>query len=95
MGRNGHNCRKVIQQAAVLAMRNGRICLITSSSGRRWLLPKGHLEPGHKLRETARRGVGGGGNNRQHQCPSRREVRVSEAGTSLPRGHLLDDRDAR
>ena len=54
MGRNGHNCRKVIQQAAVLAMRNGRICLITSSSGRRWLLPKGHLEPGHKLRETVR-----------------------------------------
>jgi len=35
-------------------MRHGRICLITSSSGKHWLLPKGHREQGHKLRETAR-----------------------------------------
>ncbi len=52
---NGQNRgKKTILQAAVLAMRNGRICLITSSSGKRWLLPKGHLEHGLKLRETAR-----------------------------------------
>ena len=35
-------------------MRNGRICLITSSSGKHWLVPKGRLEHGLKLRETAR-----------------------------------------
>ena len=54
MGRSGKNRGKVISQAAVLAVRNGRICLITSSSGKRWLLPKGHREHGYKFRETAR-----------------------------------------
>lgn len=54
MDQNGHTRGKIIQQAAVLAMRHGRICLITSSSGKHWLLPKGHLEHGLKLRETAR-----------------------------------------
>jgi 8-oxo-dGTP pyrophosphatase MutT (NUDIX family) len=44
---------KAIRQAAVIAVHRGRICLITSSSGRHWLLPKGHLEHGSKLRETA------------------------------------------
>jgi 8-oxo-dGTP pyrophosphatase MutT (NUDIX family) len=44
---------KTIQQAAVLAVHRGRICLITSSSGRHWLLPKGHLKRGCKLGETA------------------------------------------
>jgi 8-oxo-dGTP pyrophosphatase MutT (NUDIX family) len=53
-GRNVQDRGKVIQQAAVLAMRNGQICLITSSSGKHWLVPKGHLEHGLKLRETAR-----------------------------------------
>jgi 8-oxo-dGTP pyrophosphatase MutT (NUDIX family) len=41
-------------QAAVIAVRQGQICLITSSSGRHWLLPKGHLEQGEDLRDTAR-----------------------------------------
>ena len=54
MGRDVQNHQKTIQQAAVLAMRQGQICLITSSSGKRWLLPKGHLEHGLRLRETAR-----------------------------------------
>ena len=54
MGRSVPNRGKAIQQAAVLAMRHGQICLITSSSGKRWLLPKGHLEHGLRLRETAR-----------------------------------------
>ncbi len=35
-------------------MWHGRICLITSSSGKHWLVPKGHLEHGDKLVETAR-----------------------------------------
>ena len=46
-------CGKAIRQAAVIASYRGRICLITSSSGKHWLLPKGHLEPGSNLRETA------------------------------------------
>lgn len=54
MGQNVENHEKTIQQAAVLAMRYGQICLITSSSGKRWLLPKGHLEHGLRLCETAR-----------------------------------------
>jgi len=42
-------------QAAVIAMRRGRVCLITSSSGKRWLVPKGNLMRGCDLRETAAR----------------------------------------
>lgn len=45
---------KTVSQAAVIAMRQGQICLITSRSGKRWLLPKGHLELGEDLRDTAR-----------------------------------------
>jgi 8-oxo-dGTP pyrophosphatase MutT (NUDIX family) len=44
---------KPVRQAAVIAMHQGLICLITSSSGKRWLLPKGNLEHGHKLQQTA------------------------------------------
>jgi 8-oxo-dGTP pyrophosphatase MutT (NUDIX family) len=42
-----------VLQAAVIAFRDDRICLITSSSGRRWLVPKGNREPGAKLQQTA------------------------------------------
>ncbi len=44
---------KPVRQAAVIAFRAGRICLITSSSGKHWLVPKGNLEPGSKLKQTA------------------------------------------
>ncbi len=44
---------KQIRQAAVIAMHQGMICLITSSSGKHWLLPKGNLEQGDKLQQTA------------------------------------------
>ncbi|MFM1904351.1 MAG: hypothetical protein RLZZ440_2251 [Planctomycetota bacterium] len=44
-----------VSQAAVVAIRNGRVCLITSSSGKRWLVPKGNLQTGRDLRETAAR----------------------------------------
>ncbi len=46
---------KPVPQAAVVAVRHGRVCLITSSSGRRWLVPKGKRQSGRGLRETARR----------------------------------------
>lgn len=45
--------RRQASQAAVLAVKDGRICLITSSSGKRWLVPKGNLQKGCGLRETA------------------------------------------
>ena len=54
MGQNVQSRGKTIRQAAVLAMWHGRVCLITSSSGKHWLVPKGHLEHGDKLLETAR-----------------------------------------
>jgi 8-oxo-dGTP pyrophosphatase MutT (NUDIX family) len=42
-----------VRQAAALPCRNGRICLITSSSGKRWVIPKGLIEPGQTAGETA------------------------------------------
>jgi 8-oxo-dGTP pyrophosphatase MutT (NUDIX family) len=38
--------RKSVRQAAALAVRDGRVCVVTSSSGKRWVLPKGCCEPG-------------------------------------------------
>ncbi len=35
-----------IHQAAAIPLRQGRVCLVTSRSGGRWVIPKGHLEPG-------------------------------------------------
>ena len=34
-----------IHQAAAIPVRGGRVCLVTSSSGNRWVVPKGHFEP--------------------------------------------------
>lgn len=42
-----------IRQAAALPVRNGRICLVTSSNGKRWVIPKGLIEPGQTAGETA------------------------------------------
>jgi 8-oxo-dGTP pyrophosphatase MutT (NUDIX family) len=36
----------MLRQAAVIPIREGRICLVTSRSGKRWVIPKGRLEPG-------------------------------------------------
>ena len=44
---------KRIRQAAVIATKNGRVCLITTRSGKRWLVPKGNRQAGCDLRETA------------------------------------------
>jgi 8-oxo-dGTP pyrophosphatase MutT (NUDIX family) len=42
-----------IRQAAAIPVRGGRVCLVTSSSGNRWVIPKGHLEPGKTAGEVA------------------------------------------
>lgn len=43
----------LIRQAAVIAVRDQRVCLVLSSSGKRWVVPKGHIEPGQSAGETA------------------------------------------
>src|SRR4051812_5967535 len=42
-----------VRQAAVLAIRSGRLCLVRSSNGKRWVVPKGSIEPGQTPGETA------------------------------------------
>jgi len=42
-----------ILQAAAIPVRDTKICLITSSSGKRWVIPKGRLEPGKTVSEIA------------------------------------------
>jgi 8-oxo-dGTP pyrophosphatase MutT (NUDIX family) len=42
-----------VRQAAAIAIRAGRICLVTSRNGKRWVVPKGCLEPGKSIGETA------------------------------------------
>ena len=43
----------LIEQAAALAWKDGRVCIVTSSSGRGWVLPKGCIDPGKTAAETA------------------------------------------
>jgi 8-oxo-dGTP pyrophosphatase MutT (NUDIX family) len=43
----------VIQQAAAIPVRAGKVCLVTSSSGKRWVVPKGLMEPGKTTGEIA------------------------------------------
>src|SRR5713226_5366109 len=42
-----------IRQAAALPLRRGRVCLITSRNGKRWVIPKGLIEPGQTAGESA------------------------------------------
>jgi 8-oxo-dGTP pyrophosphatase MutT (NUDIX family) len=42
-----------VRQAAALPLRNGRVCLVTSSNGKRWVIPKGLIEVGQTAGETA------------------------------------------
>lgn len=42
-----------ISQAAAIPFKDGQICLVRSSSGKRWIVPKGCVEAGHTLAETA------------------------------------------
>jgi 8-oxo-dGTP pyrophosphatase MutT (NUDIX family) len=47
------NASEFIRQAAALPVRNGKICLVTSSNGKRWVIPKGLIEPGQTAAEAA------------------------------------------
>src|SRR6516225_4893358 len=47
------NSPNVIRQAGVLAIRGERICVVSSRSGKRWVVPKGCLEPGKTAAEIA------------------------------------------
>src|SRR5215468_8964170 len=42
-----------VQQAAAIPVRLGQVCLITSRNGKRWVVPKGCLEPGKSAGEIA------------------------------------------
>jgi 8-oxo-dGTP pyrophosphatase MutT (NUDIX family) len=42
-----------MQQAAAIPVRMGQVCLVSSSSGKRWVVPKGMLEPGKTASEIA------------------------------------------
>jgi 8-oxo-dGTP pyrophosphatase MutT (NUDIX family) len=42
-----------VRQAAAIPVRDDRVCLVTSSSGRRWVIPKGQIDPGHTAGEAA------------------------------------------
>lgn len=42
-----------VRQAATIPLRAGQVCLVTSSSGKRWVVPKGCLEPGKTAGELA------------------------------------------
>jgi 8-oxo-dGTP pyrophosphatase MutT (NUDIX family) len=46
---------QMIRQAAVLAIREGLVCLVTTRTQRRWVIPKGHIEDGHTPAEAAAR----------------------------------------
>jgi 8-oxo-dGTP pyrophosphatase MutT (NUDIX family) len=47
------NIGESIRQAAAVAIRRGRVCLITSRNRKRWVIPKGWIEPGQTAGETA------------------------------------------
>ena len=42
-----------MRQAAAIPVCDGKICMVTSSNGRRWVVPKGMIEPGQTAGETA------------------------------------------
>jgi 8-oxo-dGTP pyrophosphatase MutT (NUDIX family) len=44
---------KPIPQAAAIAVRQGRVCLITSTGGRRWVVPKGCHTKGKTAAQVA------------------------------------------
>lgn len=41
----------LVRQAAVVPVRNGQVCLVSSRSGKRWVVPKGSIEPGKSAGE--------------------------------------------
>jgi 8-oxo-dGTP pyrophosphatase MutT (NUDIX family) len=47
------NALPTIQQAAAIPIRKGRVCLVTSRGGKRWVIPKGCIEPGKTAGQIA------------------------------------------
>ena len=45
--------RSMINQSAAIPVLDGRVCMVTSRSGRRWVFPKGVIDPGHTPAEAA------------------------------------------
>jgi 8-oxo-dGTP pyrophosphatase MutT (NUDIX family) len=43
----------LVRQAGAVPVRAGQVCLVTSRSGKRWVVPKGHMEPGKSASEIA------------------------------------------
>jgi 8-oxo-dGTP pyrophosphatase MutT (NUDIX family) len=44
---------QTLKQAAVIPVADGRVCMVTSSSGKRWVVPKGMIDPGRTAGESA------------------------------------------
>src|SRR5262245_42443065 len=44
---------EVQPQAAAIPLLDGKVCLVLSSNGRRWVLPKGWIDEGQSAGETA------------------------------------------
>jgi 8-oxo-dGTP pyrophosphatase MutT (NUDIX family) len=42
-----------VRQAAAIPMKADKVCLVTSTSGKRWVVPKGMIDPGMNASETA------------------------------------------
>jgi len=42
-----------VRQAAAIPILDRKICLVTSSNGKRWVVPKGVIDPGQTPGETA------------------------------------------
>jgi 8-oxo-dGTP pyrophosphatase MutT (NUDIX family) len=42
-----------LKQAAAIPVKNNKICLVTTSNGKRWIVPKGLIDPGHTPAEAA------------------------------------------
>jgi 8-oxo-dGTP pyrophosphatase MutT (NUDIX family) len=44
---------ELVRQAAAIPVNAGHMCVVTSRSGKRWVIPKGCLEPGKTAGEIA------------------------------------------
>jgi 8-oxo-dGTP pyrophosphatase MutT (NUDIX family) len=43
----------LVRQAAAIPVKGGQVCVVSSRSGKRWVVPKGCLEPGKTAGEIA------------------------------------------
>lgn len=43
----------MMNQSAAIPVHKGLVCMVTSRSGRRWVFPKGQIDPGHTPSEAA------------------------------------------